>query len=522
MVSLETKSRIIQKYIDEGYWKKETFGEMLRRVAKKFPDNNAISDGEVTITYAKWDKMVDGMCNILEDKGIKVFDRVILQMPNSINFFVISFALFRMGAIPIFALPAHRGNEIKSFIKVAEPSAHIICKKHLGFDYQSMADECVQGTNCQVWMEDDLISINSVDVEPYEDKANAFETAVLLVSGGTTGIPKLIPRTHADYLYDADTFAKVCKFSEETVYLAAIPAAHNFAFANPGIVGTMLNGGESVMARTGSPDEILELIECEYVTTTAMVPSLLAVCSDMAGWEEFNLESMETILVGGSTVSYEILAKGKEAFDCEIRQVYGTAEGVNCICPEDMPLKDMADCQGRAISEADKVRIIDANGNFLGNGKIGELVLRGPYTILNYYNCEAANEESFMEDGFYKTGDMAFVDEDENLHVIGRLKEQINKAGEKIVPSELEEIIGSHEQIRDVAVIGIDDDELGSKVCVCIVSDADIKLEDLCAFMEKKQIASYKWPDCIFRVDNFPLTAVGKVDKNKLKAMHIG
>ena len=461
------KNELQEKYISEGYWRDETFSGMLRECAAKYGNKTALCDMNGCISYSEWDSLADAGAAYLKSRGICSGDRVIIQIPNSVAFGTVLFSLFRLGAVPVLALPAHRKNEISSFIDIASPTAYITVHSHLGFDYGKMAEECTKGTGCMVLFADET------DYEKFRhdtpchcDNGRTFrDIAVLQVSGGTTNVPKLIPRTNADYLYDARVFSEVCGMNEDTVFLASIPASHNFSFANPGIIGTMICGGKTVMAATGSPDEILELTDREKVNITAMVPSLLALCSEMSEWEDYSLESLKTVLVGGSLLTFPVLAKAEENLGCRVRQVYGTAEGLNTITDADMSPELTAGCQGRKISPGDEMMIEADDGSAAPCGTEGELLLRGPYTIQNYYNNPIADEESFRSDGYYRTGDCAFIDTSGNLHITGRVKEQINRAGEKIMPSELERMLDEHNEIDMSAVIGIPDEMHQQDMC---------------------------------------------------------
>ncbi len=515
------KKVLQEKYIKEGFWREETFSDLLRECAGKYGEKTAICDGNNSLTYSEWNSLADKYAAYLKSEGIKSGDRVIIQIPNSNEFGVILFSLFRLGVVPVLALPTHRKKEISSFIEVSGAVAYITVRSHLGYDYAEIVNECVTGTGCRHFFADD-IRCDKADMtfNISENDRKFSDIAVLQVSGGTTDVPKLIPRTNADYLYDARTFAEVCGMNEDTVFLAAIPASHNFCFANPGIIGTMICGGKIVMAKNGSPDEIFELIESEKVNITAMVPSLLSICSEMAEWEECDLSSIKTILVGGSLLTYPVLSKAEENLDCKVRQVYGTAEGLNTITDIDMSAELTANCQGKKISSGDEMMIETDDGDFAPAGIEGELLLRGPYTIQNYYNNPAADAESFRDDGFYRTGDRAFIDTEGNLHITGRVKEQINRAGEKIMPSELERILDENEDIERSAVVGVPDELMINKICAVVVTDNDsIDLAYLRGYLESKGVAAFKLPDMAVKILQIPLTAVGKPDKKLIVDM---
>ncbi len=457
--------------------------------------------------------MSDKGASYFFNEGLRGGDKVIVQLPNSVAFLVVSFSLFKLGVIPVFTLPAHREREISAFMAKTDAKAYIAAEKHLGYSYKEIGDRC----GCKVYYEESLMkNIIHEELRPTVGTAKPTDTAVLLVSGGTTGIPKLIPRTHADYLYDAQRFAQILKMDSHTVFLASIPVAHNFTFANPGVIGTALSGGKTVLSRSGSADEALDLIRSEGVTITALVPSLLELCAEMAGWEDEPLTSLKTVLAGGSVLMKSVVEKAEKHLGCKVRQVFGTAEGLNTVTPEDMGSAMTADCQGKAISEFDEMLIIDENGEVLPNGAEVELIIRGPYTIRNSYNNADADSEAFLENGFYKTGDRAYIDEN-GLHVRGRVREQINRAGEKIMPKELDELLKSHKNIVDSAVIGIPDETLGNKICACVVfEDKELSLAEIRDFMLEKGLAEYKLPDCVMAIASMPLTAVGKVDKKAL------
>lgn len=512
MISDEKKQELQNFYI-ANCWKNETFGDMLKRISKKYNEKVALKDAFYSISFNEWDILSDKGAAYFFNEGFRSGDKVIIQLPNSVVFLVISFSLFKLGVVPVFALPAHREREILAFISKTDAKAYITTEKHLGYSYKEIGDKC----SCNVYYEKTIFeNIRNTEICPVVSDAKPEDTAILLVSGGTTGIPKLIPRTHADYLYDAEKFAETLKLDENTVFLASIPVAHNFTFANPGVIGTALFGGKTILSRNGSADEILDLIRSENVTITALVPSLLELCSEMASWEDEPFPSLKTVMAGGSVLMKSTVEKAEKYLGCKVRQVFGTAEGLNTITPEDMPSDKIADCQGKAISEFDETLIIDEDGEILPNGAEGELIIRGPYTIRNYYNNPEADKEAFLENGFYRTGDRAYIDEN-GLHVCGRVREQINRAGEKIMPKELDELLKSHENISDAAVIGIPDTTLGNKICACVVFEGkELSLAEIRDFMLAKGLAEYKLPDCIMSIESMPLTAVGKIDKKVL------
>ena len=196
----------------------------------------------------------------------------------------------------------------------------------------------------------------------------------------------------------------------------------------------------------------------------------------------------------------------------------GTAEGLICTNSMDDSYETRVSCQGQPISEYDEIKIIDSDGKEVAQGEIGELIVKGPYTIQEYYRL-LDNDKYFNEEGFYLSGDKVRKLEDGNLKVVGRVKEQINRAGEKIMPSELEELIIKHPDIMDCAVIGIEDEMLGNKICVYAVARKNISLLDIRKHLEEAGIAMFKLPDVLRLVKRIPVTAMKKVDKEALRIL---
>ena len=210
-----------------------------------------------------------------------------------------------------------------------------------------------------------------------------------------------------------------------------------------------------------------------------------------------------------------------EEWPCKLMQVFGTAEGLlSFTSPEDEDSL-IARCQGTPVSPADEVKIVDEEDKTVPEGVFGELLSRGPYTIDGYYMAEEANKKSFTPDGFYRTGDKAMWTKDGRLRLGGRIKEQINRAGEKIMPSEIEAYLCRHLEIKEAAVVGVPDETLGNRICAFLVTDdeAGIDLQEIHRFLREIGVAAYKMPDQIERVETWPLTSVGKIDKKALERM---
>lgn len=511
-------------------WEKKPIGAQLRSWAEKYGNKTAVIAGDEEITYEELESRASEMAYGFMALGIKKGELVLVQLPNSISFVVTMFALAKTRAVPIMALPAHREAELGNIMELAKPSAYIVADKYLGYDYAPMAEMFEKKYDFlkQVIIDgecDGKLQLQNIKAGKRElPEVDSYSTFVLLLSGGTTGTPKLIPRSHSDYMYNARMCAKRCELNEDSVYLAALPVMHNFPLCCPGLLGILDKGGKLVLCKNTSPDEILEMITEKKVTITALVPAMVSVCMEMMEYdEEYDLSSLKVLQVGGAMLEDSLADKIIEEWPCKLMQVFGTAEGLLCFTKLDDEDGVIARCQGTPISPADEVKIVDENDLEVKDGEFGELLSRGPYTIDGYYMAEEANANSFTSEGFYRTGDKAMRTKEGNLRMGGRIKEQINRAGEKIMPSEVEAYLCRHEDIREAALVGIPDEELGNRSCAFVIPEEDkgVELGEIHDFLSKLGVAQYKHPDELRIVDSWPLTKIGKIDKNALVKMII-
>ena len=509
-------------------WERLSISEQLKRWAVMYSDRIAVADSDEEITYAELNERADKMARAFVGDGIKKGDKVLIQLPNRISYVVSLFAVMRAGAVPILSLPAHRESELCGIAELAEPVAYISAERYLGYDYLPLTEKVREKCSSikMVYIDgekggDKLLS-ELVPTDAELPVTDGYETAVLLLSGGTTGVPKLIPRTHTDYMYNARNSADRCGVNKDSVYLAALPAAHNFPLSCPGLLGVFDKGGKVVLSPTTSPDDILELITEHRVTITALVPAMVNICLEMLECDdEYDISSLKILQVGGAVLEDSLADMIISRLPGRLMQVFGTAEGLICFTDVNDPPEIISRCQGKPISEADEVKIVDEGFNEVADGVYGELIVRGPYTIDGYYKAEKANEESFTSDGFYLTGDKAMWTPEGNLRLGGRIKEQINRAGEKIMPSEVEASLCRHDNIKEAAVVGIPDKLLGNRICAFVMTNdgEEAELAEIRKYLQDNGMALYKLPDQIETVEIWPLTSVGKIDKKALQKM---
>lgn len=521
----QSESELIKSYIEHGYWKDRTLGDFVRDCAHSWPQRTALIDAEASLTYQELDKATDCIASHLSKLGIGRGDRVLLQMKNCIWHTATLLGVAKAGAIPIMALCTHRSRELVSFAQRAEPVAIITNEKHQGFDYPALAYEVqVQTTSIRFVLTTADVMRAACQSSPLTSEHYArcrpsfVDTGLLTCSGGSTNVPKLIPRRHTDYLYDAETFASFLGMTKDDVFLVALPASHNFVLGNPGALGTMAVGGTVVMCENPSPDEILPAIHNHQVTITALVPAILSAVLDTLSWDDaYDLSCLRILQVGGAVLEEQLARRTMKELPGRLHQVFGTAEGINFSTVFDDPDDILARCQGKAISPADEWLIVDEKMQEVPQGASGELIARGPYTIQHYYHAPET-ENSFTGDGFYRTGDKAHVGPQGYVVVEGRVAEQINRGGEKVMPSEMERYLAAYPGINEVQVVGAHDDLLGQCVCAYVMGEVE-KIPTpthVNKYLANLGVAVHKRVDRIRRLENWPLTSVGKIDRKLL------
>jgi len=514
-------------YRAKGYWRGETFSSLLRDRAAQYPDSVAVVGESERWTYAELLARAEAATAGFLAMGLKPGDRVVVQLPNIPEFLPVVFGLFRARLIPVYALPAHRLTEIAHFVAKAEACAYVIADRRDGFDYRGLARQVKAAASglrhvIVVGEAEEFTPLRTAPAEPGalpEVDADPGEVAFLQISGGSTGLSKLIPRTHDDYLYSVRDSALICGLTPDSVYLNALPAAHNFPMSSPGFLGALYAGAATVMAPSPSPDVCFPLIEREGVTITGLVPPLALLWLQAAARKSHDLSSLQVLLVGGAKFLPEAARRVRDELGCTLQQVFGMAEGLVNYTRLDDDETLIVETQGRPISPDDEILILDDAGAPVPEGQPGNLLTRGPYTIRAYHNEPVANARSFTEDGFYRTGDVVRRTPEGHLVVMGRATDHINRAGEKISAEEVEDHLLAHAQVFDAAVVSVPDPYLGERTCAFLIPDGPApRAVEIKAWMRRRDIAEFKIPDQIVFIDSFAITAVGKVSRRELRA----
>jgi 2,3-dihydroxybenzoate-AMP ligase len=538
-------AELAERYAREGYWRGEPLGHWMWTWADRDGDRTAVVDGDARISYRELAEHADALAARLHDLGLRDGDNILVQLPNSWEFLALFLACQRIGVAPVLALLAHREHELRYLAALADVKAVVVPDRWHEFDHRRLAVDVAASMPgpCPVLVLGeaggsgasgasggstvDLRSLLAIREAPARLRArldalapDPGSVALFLLSGGTTGTPKIIARTHDDYEYNARQSGAVCGFDADTVYLVTLPMGHNFPLGSPGILATLLHGGRVVMLRSPKPEVAFPLVARERATVTSLVPAIAHRWVEAAIAGGHDLSSLRLVQVGGSVLDPAFAARIGPALGATLQQVYGMAEGLLNYTRPDDPVEVIVRTQGRPISDADEILIVDEAGEPVPEGGTGELLTRGPYTPRGYFRAPEHNATAFTPDGWYRSGDLVRRDGTGNFVVEGRVKDLINRGGEKISAPEVEAVADTLPQVRRSTAIPLPDPVYGELVCVCVVlhGGQTLTLAQLRDVFVAKGVAKFKIPERLEIVADLPLTPVGKVDKKALRA----
>ncbi|MGH7087364.1 MAG: (2,3-dihydroxybenzoyl)adenylate synthase [Stellaceae bacterium] len=526
----------VARYRAKGYWRDQSLAQEFAGVFASFADRVALIDGERRYLYRDIDRISDNLALNLIELGLKPLDRVVPALPNVAEFVLLYFALQKIGCIPIAALATHRYNEVSQFVRIAGAVACVYPERQSDFEFAPMIRRIAAECPFMRWpivlgkAGAGEISLTELIERPARLPPSALaairidptDPCVFQLSGGTTGVPKLIPRTHNDYVYNSQTAARVCEVDGQSVLLLALPIAHNLPLACPGIQGFMFNGGKIVLSRTTRPEEMFPLVARHRVTHIKVVPALLIRLINSPLATATDTSSVRLIQSGGQRLQPEVRLRTRELIPTAfVQENFGMSEGMLFFVRSDDPEDVRLETVGRPISPDDEVRLLDDDDNEVPFGETGELCARGPYTLHGYYGAPEHNLKAFTSDWYYRSGDLMRQHPSGNYMVEGRKKDLINRGGEKISAEEIENLILQYPAVQNVACVAMPDPLLGERMCACIIPRQGKKLGlgELISFLAGKEIAKYKLPERLECLTEFPLSTFGKVSKKALVEM---
>jgi 2,3-dihydroxybenzoate---[aryl-carrier protein] ligase len=524
-------------YRKRGYWEDRSLADVFDEIFERFADRTAVVFGAERITYRGLAERSTHLALALLGLGLRPEDRVVVQLPNVPEFVHLYFALQKVGAVPVLALAPHRYHEIHNFAELTRAAAYVFPERLGEFDFDELSRRVKKNSRSlrlllvsgkrapegavslsQLLQQDGALNAGELQ----RIRIDPAAPALFQISGGTTGIPKLIPRTHNEYVYQSKAAAALNDITPEDALLVALPMAHNFPLASPGIQGFFMRGGRVVLSTSTRASDVLPIIERERITHLELVPALLIHWLNDPSIKHYDLSSVRVINAGGQRLQPEIKRRAERLIPgCRVQEVFGMAEGLLCFVRLEDPDEVRMETVGRPICPDDEIKVVDDEGNEVPPGETGELLCRGPYTIRGYFDAPDYNARAFTPDGFYRTGDLTRLHPSGNLVVEGRKKDLINRGGEKISAEEVENLILSHPAVENAACVPMPDPVMGERMCAFVIvrPDSTITLPDLAAFLEDKGLARFKLPERLEVVEEFPRSPVGKVSKKALAAL---
>ena len=527
---------LASRYRERGYWIDRPLTDIVAQHADS--EACAVICGEQQLSYRALNQRIHTLATSLLQLGIQPGQTALVQLGNVAEFYITFFALLKAGIVPVNALFSHQKTELAAYAELVGPSLVIADRSHRLFaedDYwRALRDDFPHINRILLRGEPSTrtagimpISLDAaiegrlegLSAQPKQaEPTPASDVAFFQLSGGSTGTPKLIPRTHNDYDYSIRRSVELCGVSAATRFLCALPAPHNYPLSSPGALGIFHAGGCVVLAEDPAPQRCFPLIERHHVTMVALVPPAVTLWEQSLTPENrHQLDSLEVMQIGGAHLAVSLAERVPERFGCQLQQVFGMAEGLVNYTLLDDDEWHRTHTQGRPMSPDDEVYVVDDNGRPVPPNTPGHLIVRGPYTFRGYYRAPLHNEAAFTADGFYSSGDIVEMTPDGYLKVVGREKDQINRGGEKIAAEEIENLLLRHDDIIEVALVSVPDEVMGEKSCAVVVARQPLKAAPLRRWLRTLGVADYKLPDRFHFVEALPQTAVGKIDKRALR-----
>jgi 2,3-dihydroxybenzoate-AMP ligase/mycobactin salicyl-AMP ligase len=522
------------KYIERRWWAGLTLGDILDKAADIYPDHEALVDASGRLTYSqvrdKANQLAVGMMRL----GIEPQERVLLQLPNWNEFAYAFFALQKIGAITVPLIDRYRQYEINHLLKLTGATAWIVPERYRKLDYLPIIEDVLR-ENPQVRH---VILVRSEGRQKFlkletlmgdadgsgdqlhdlsERRPNPMQVAHMGPTGGTTGLPKVVLRTHNDLLCNVEYAALAWELGHYDICLLAGPIGHDLTLTK-GLCGAIFTYGKCVLLDATEPEALCRTIEREKVTAVVWVPTLASRLAHFARLRDYDLNSLKKMHCGGGASTPELIQEVMEKVGCHYFNAYGGTEGQSTMTRISDDLQTTYHTVGRPTCPYDTYKVVDANGIELPVNTPGELLVKGPGVFSGYYRDPEENEKLFDREGFFRTGDIAKIDDRGNIILTGRMKEMINRGGESISATDIERLIIHHRDVEMVAVIPMPDPVMGERVCAYVKprTRGTLTFEGIVSFLKGQGASVLQLPERVEFIKSMPLTQSGKIDKKAL------
>lgn len=526
-------ARTVQDYVARGWWSDRSLATVVHEHASARPDHPAIIGDGGTLTWQAYDEQSTRLAATLVESGLVPGERVAVLLPDGPDVHVAFLAAEKAGLVTVGIGPRAARREVAYLMGRTGATALVSRTAHRGTDMAALARELrEEGAPLRhhVVVDDDLAAVHvDGDEIPLPAAASAATTIagralgpdelfMLNSTSGTTGMPKCVMHTQNRWYYFHQLAAEAGGFTPQDVFMSVIPAPFGFGLWTAHFTPALL-GAPVVVTERFSADATVRAIEEHRVTVLSAVSTQFIMMLDSPEMVTRDVSTLKALFTGGEAVPYERAARFEQVTGAAVLQFYGSNETGALSRTTWQDSRDhRLRTAGRVIDEM-QVRLLDDDRvDVTATGGPGQPACRGPATCLGYWDDADANAELFTEDGWMLTGDIATIDEDGYLRVVGRKSDFIIRGGKNVSAPAVEEEVLTHPSVRMAAAVAMPDPVFGERVCVYVVTDgARLTLDDLCAHLEGRDVSKEMWPERLEVVDDLPRSSGGKVAKGQLR-----
>ncbi|MFE4813001.1 AMP-binding protein [Peribacillus simplex] len=536
---MKLETILTQEYVGEfqGVWPNRTILDYLNDAIVKHPDKMAIIDKKSSFTYKQLGKLVDRIALGLLHIGLGKGDVVSFQLPNWNEFIILHYAVTRIGAISNPLIPIYRDREIGYMVGMAESKMIVVPEYFRGFYYPDMIERLshqwpsmkhiyVIGDSAPNGMK----LFSSLFEEPWEDRMDSSildeithdpnDVTEIIFTSGTTGSPKGVMHTHNTLCISTNYWIDRLHLTSDDVLFMASTFAHQTGFGYGVRLPTHI-GGTGVYQDIWNPREFIEWVEREKITFTAGATPFLQDTVQMEGIERYDLNSLRVFVALGAPIPRHLVKEAMEKVPFKILSGWGqTEDGLVTLTRLEDPEEKLTNTDGIPFPGME-LKVVDFEGEVCAPNIEGSLLVKGPALFVGYFK---RIEDTLAEysDGWFITGDRAFIDDDGYIRISGRNKDIIIRGGENIPVAYVENVLYEHPDISSAQVIAVPDSRLQEKACACIsmkTGKSPITIDSMQEFLSEKGLAKQYWPEFLEIMDDFPRTASGKIQKFRLREM---
>ena len=527
---------MIDAYVKSGYWTSETTLDVMEHHTRVQPNKVAIVDPQHRLSWKEVGEAVDRLAGALHGLGLDRDTPVIVQMPNSVEDCLIRFALKKVGLLGAYIPVVWGRRELAAVIDVLQPGALIVPEHFRDINMLSIAREmkelcpqlqvvvCGAGDQSEDYVRLSSIVSGSQDRSvlpiPHSRAFDPFEVSKLVVTSGSTGVPKIVERPEQQELLWGKGLARCLNLTSADTIGGFVPFS-----GGPGYftwAGWLISGCKLVLSNGFAPKTVLSLVDREQVTVVMTAPAVLARIVDSVLLRQYNVQSVRAVRTGAANLPRAVAEKAENLLDCLVLKAGGSMETGNFgqVSVGDSEAIRLGPSIGKVMAGGE-LCVVDSDGSPVSIGSAGELWARGPGTSSGYFRDRKATKEawgSIGPEGWFRTGDVATIDSVGNVTLVGRLKEMINRGGMNIFPIELESILTEHSKILEAAIVGLPDKNLGEVPCLCAITveGPELLMEEVIEFLTDRGLARYKFPARLIVLEDFPRGQTMRVNRRKL------